>query len=282
MVFLKQRVWLITGCSSGIGRGIAEAALAGGDKVAVTARHLDTLSHFVGHYSERALSLRLDLNDPESMQQAVRSVENTFGQIDVLVNNAGHGYRAAIEESEPEAVGALFRTNFFAPMDLIRMVLPGMRRRRSGTIIQVSSIGAVRGALGNGYYSAAKGALELASEALAKEVEGLGIRVMLVEPGAFRTGFYGERLVESAQTIGDYDALAASYRKSAQLNRGDQPGDPDKAGEIIVKTAGRNDAPFRLLLGSDAVAGAEQTLKARLEELYAWADVSRQTDRADK
>lgn len=280
--FLKQRVWFVTGCSSGIGCGIAEAALRNGDKVAVTARHLDTLTHFVGHYPERTLALRLDLNDPESMRQAVAAVENTFGQIDVLVNNAGHGYRAAIEESEPEAVTELFQTNFFGPMDLAKMVLPGMRRRRSGTIVQVSSIGAVRGAPGNGYYSAAKGALELASEALAKEVQGLGIRVMLVEPGAFRTGFYGERLAESAQTIGDYDALAASYRKSAQLNRGDQPGDPDKAGEIIAEIAGHNDAPFRLLLGSDAVTSAEQTLTARLRELHAWADVSRQTDLADK
>ncbi len=127
------------------------------------------------------------------MEQAVRDTLKTFGAIDVLVNNAGHGYRGTIEESEPEAVRELFETNFFGPMELVRQVLPSMRARKRGMIINVTSIGAVRGALGNGYYSAAKGALELASEALAKEVQHLGIRVMLVEPGAFRTGFYGQR-----------------------------------------------------------------------------------------
>lgn len=278
MTAMKQRVWLITGCSSGIGRGIAEAALRHGDKVAVTARRPSELTHFVGHYPERALSLRLDLNDTASLQRAVAAVENTFGNIDVLVNNAGHGYRATIEESEPEAVAELFQTNFFGPMDLTRQVLPGMRRHRSGTIVNVTSIGAVRGALGNGYYSAAKGALELASEALAKEVKDFGIRVMLVEPGAFRTGFYGERLGESAHMLKDYDMLALSYRKGAQPDQGDQPGDPEKAGAVIVETILRKDAPFRLLLGSDAVSAARQTLTKRLNELEQWEAVSKQTD----
>ena len=137
---------------------------------------------------------------------------------------------------------------------------------------------AVRGALGNGYYSAAKGALELASEALAKEVKHLGIRVMLAEPGALRTGFYGERLKSSRLAIPDYDPLAAQYRRGPQTDRHDQPGDPDRAGEIIVETALRSDAPFRLLLGSDAVQAAVETLENRLLEARSWAEVSDQSD----
>ena len=172
----------------------------------------------------------------------------------------------------------LFQTNFFGPMDLTRLVLPQMRARRSGLIVNVTSIGAVRGALGNGYYSAAKGALELASEALAKEVKHLGIRVMLAEPGALRTGFYGERLKSSRLAIPDYDPLAAQYRRDPQTDRHDQPGDPDRAGEIIVETALRSDAPFRLLLGSDAVQAAVETLENRLLEARSWAEVSDQSD----
>ena len=273
-----MKTWLITGCSSGLGQGIAKAVLRRGAWAAVTARDPASLGPLAQAYPERILPLRLDLNDPASMEQAVRETCQRFGPIDVLVNNAGHGYRAAIEESAPEAVEELFQTNFFGPMELTRLVLPQMRARRSGLIVNVTSIGAVRGALGNGYYSAAKGALELASEALAKEVTHLGIRVMLAEPGALRTGFYGARLGSSALTIPDYDALAEQYRKSAQTDRHDQPGDPDRAGTILVETALRPDAPFRLLLGSDAVQTAVETLENRLLEARSWAEVSDQSD----
>ena len=273
-----MKTWLITGCSSGLGRGIAKAVLRRGDWAAVTARDPAELNTLAQAYPERVLPLRLDLTDRESMEQAVRETCQRFGPIDVLVNNAGHGYRAAIEESAPEAVEELFQTNFFGPMDLTRLVLPQMRARRSGLIVNVTSIGAVRGALGNGYYSAAKGALELASEALAKEVKHLGIRVMLAEPGALRTGFYGERLKSSRLAIPDYDPLAAQYRRGPQTDRHDQPGDPDRAGELIVETALRSDAPFRLLLGSDAVQAAVETLENRLLEARSWAEVSDQSD----
>ena len=158
------------------------------------------------------------------------------------------------------------------------MVLPKMRARRKGMIVNVTSIGAVRGALGNGYYSAAKGALELATEALAKEVKHLGIRTMLVEPGAFRTSFYDEGLKGSGASIADYDVLAAQYRKGNAVNLRNQPGDPEKGGEIIVETALREDAPFRLLLGSDAVRAAETELEHRPTELRAWAGVSARSD----
>lgn len=177
----------------------------------------------------------LDLNDRDSMEQAVREAKSRFGTIDVRVNNAGCGYLAAVEESNPKEVEALFQTNFFGPARLMQLVLPQMREKRSGMIVNVTSIGAVRGALGNGYYSAAKGALELLTEAMEKETEHLGIRAMLVEPGAFRTGFYGERLKGSSLRIADYDVLADRYRKDRMTNAGNQPGDPDRGGEIIVE-----------------------------------------------
>ena len=157
-----DKTWLITGCSSGLGQGIALAALQSGGKVAVTARNPECLEQSVKQFPQQALPLRLDLNDEESMKQAVEETYRCFGSLDILVNNAGHGYRAAIEESRPDQVAELFQTNFFGPMELIRLVLPKMRAARQGMIVNVSSIGAVRGALGNGYYSAAKGALELA------------------------------------------------------------------------------------------------------------------------
>lgn len=275
-----MQTWFITGASSGLGESIARHALASGMQVVLTARDKSRVEALAGAYPSTALAVALDLTNEESMCSAVQAAEERFGHIDVLVNNAGHGYRAAIEESDDAAVAELFQANFFGPMKLARMVLPGMRERRAGTIVNVTSVGAVRGALGNGYYSAAKGALELASEALAKEVEHLGIRVMLVEPGALRTGFYGERLGATTRTIADYDGLAARYRKTDATDSGDQPGDPDRAGELVVQTllGEHGELPQRLLLGNDCVAASRATLAARLEELEAWAPVAAQAD----
>lgn len=273
-----MKTWLITGCSSGLGRGIAEAALKHGENVVVTARNTEKIKELAEQYTDHALILRLDLNDRESMKNAVDSTIKVFGGIDVLVNNAGHGYRAAVEESEPEKVKELFDTNFFAPAELMKMVLSAMRAQKSGLIVNVTSIGAVRGALGNGYYSAAKGALELLTEALAKETEHLGIRTMLVEPGAFRTNFYGEGLCGTESRISDYDVLADRYRKENLVNNRDQLGDPMKGGEVIVDTILSGKIPSRLFLGSDAVQTAQNVLKDRLLEIENWMDVSRRSD----
>ena len=273
-----MKIWLITGCSSGLGRGIAEAALKRGEQVAATARNTEKLEELAEKYPSQAFILRLDMNDRESMRNAVDRTKKFFGGLDVLVNNAGHGYRSAVEESEPEKVKELFDTNFFAPAELMKMVLPTMREQRSGLIVNVTSIGAVRGALGNGYYSAAKGALELLTESLAKETEHLGIRAMLVEPGAFRTNFYGEGLLGTKSQISDYDVLADRYRKENLVNKRDQPGDPMKGGEVIVETVLSGKPPFRLLLGSDAAQTAQSVLKDRLQEAKTWIDVSRRSD----
>ncbi|MEE3362976.1 MAG: SDR family NAD(P)-dependent oxidoreductase [Anaerovoracaceae bacterium] len=268
----------MTGCSSGLGRGIADAVLSRGGCAVVTARDSERVRHFESEYPGRALALPLDLADADTAKAALQSAYEKFGHIDVLVNNAGHGYRAAIEESEPDKVRQLFEEVFFAPMDIARMVLPRMREQGGGLIINVTSIGAVRGALGNGYYSAAKGALELASEAMQKEAEPFGIRVMLVEPGAMRTGFFDGRMQGTETKISAYDGIAASYRKELINNRHDQNSDPAKCGEVIVSAALSDDPPFRLLLDSDAVGQAETVLENRLAELRRWKEKSVSTD----
>ena len=273
-----MKTWLITGCSGGLGRSIAQAALERGENVAVTARDTEKIKDLAAQYPDHAKILYLDLNDRKSMRRAVSDTIETFGRLDVLVNNAGHGYRAAVEESEREKIEELFETNFFAPAELIKMVLPIMRSQKSGLIVNVTSVGAVRGALGNGYYSAAKGALELLTEALAKETKHLGIRTMIVEPGAFRTNFYGEHLLGTSQQIADYDVLADKYRKEHLNDQHHQPGDPVKGGEVVVETILSGNMPFRLILGSDALQAAEQVLEDRLKEAKAWESVSRTTD----
>lgn len=273
-----MRVWLITGCSSGLGQGIAEAVLENGDCAVVTARDRSRVHHFEEAYPNRALAADLEAGDAASRQAVVKAALAKFGQIDVLVNNAGYGYRAAIEEGEPDQVHQLFEADFFGPMELVRLVLPAMRERGQGLIINVSSIGAVRGALGNGYYSAAKGALELATEALQKEVEPFGIRTMLAEPGAMRTGFYGKRMQGTSSQVSAYDGIAGKYRKEDNQDRQDQPDDPLRCGKIIVDLAFAVPAPQRLLLGSDAVKAAEETLLSRLEEVRRWKNVSIQAD----
>lgn len=273
-----MRTRFITGCSSGLGHEIAEAALKRKETVVVSARDINKLKDFKERYSANVLVVKLDLNDRDSMKKAVNKAVSTFGGIDILVNNAGHGYRAAIEESEPEIIKELFDTNFFAPMDLIKMVLPIMRKKGRRVIVNVTSIGAIRGVLGNGYYSATKGALELVTEALDKEVEHLGIQTLLIEPGAFCTNFYGEGLKGTENKISDYDVLAQKYRKENTRNNKNQLGDPTKAGEVIVETILSEEMPKRLLLGSDALQIAQDVWKDRLKESEKWKNISLKTD----
>ncbi|MGN0445760.1 MAG: SDR family NAD(P)-dependent oxidoreductase [Acutalibacteraceae bacterium] len=263
-------IWLVTGASSGLGRGIAHAVLNAGDQLAVTARDPSKLD-----FPDDVLRIPLELSSTESRAAAAEQFLNQFGRIDVLVNNAGHGYRAAIEESEDDKARELFETNFFGPMDLIRRFLPQMRRQGAGVIVNVTSIGAVRGALGNGYYSAAKGALELATEALQKEAGGLGIQTLLVEPGAMRTGFYGERLGASSARLPAYDAVGEVYRKTDRTDSGNQQDDPEQCGSAIVKVVRSGTLPQRLLLGPDAVGAAESYLKGRLAELQEYREISK-------
>ena len=274
-----MKTWLITGCSSGIGAGIAKAVLKSGDRAVVTARNKDKVADIVAAYPETALAVSLDVTDGGSIRAAVKEAEARFGSIDVLVNNAGYGYRSAVEEGEIEAVNTLFQTNLFGPVELIKAVLPGMRAQKSGAILNVTSIAAARSAVGSGYYASSKAALELLTDGLHKELAPLGIKVMVVQPGAFRTRFYdGESLQGTKSAIGDYEDTVGKSRPGNFRNTHQQAGDPDKAGEVIVKVVNGKEWPEILTLGKAAVTAVKSTLEAKIAELDKWAEVSAQAD----
>ena len=270
--------WLITGCSSGIGRGIAKAVLKHGDNAIVTARNISTVADIVENYPDTAIAVPLDITNKESIADAVKAAADNFGGIDILVNNAGYGYRSSVEEGEEESVNLLFNTNFFGPIELIKQVLPYMRAQKNGAILNVSSIAAARSGVGSGYYASSKAALELMTDGLMKEVAPLGIKVMTVEPGAFRTKFYDTSLKGTQKQIEDYADTAWKTRKENIVDNQDQPGDPDKAGEVIYETIQKENIPKRLLLGSDAVRIVSAEMKERLQEIEDWSAVSAQTD----
>lgn len=273
-----MKTWFIMGSSSGIGRGIAMVALEKGDNAVVMARNVEKLQDIVRQYPETALAVPLELTDKASIHAAVQAANERFGSIDVLVNNAGHGYRAAVEEGEDESIAEVFGTNLFGAIELIKAVLPQMRAKRQGAVVNVSSIAAVRSAVGSGYYAATKAALELISDALYQEVSPLGIKVMVVEPGAFRTRFFDDSLKGTQLKISDYADTAGKTRKETIVNRHDQPGDPVKGGKIIVETIEKENHPRTLLLGSQAVSIVRKTLENRLDEIGRWEAVSCRSD----
>ena len=270
--------WLITGCSSGIGRGIAKAVLKHGDNAVVTARNISTVTDIVENNPDTAIAVPLDITNKESIAGAVKAAADNFGGVDILVNNAGYGYRSSVEEGEEESVNLLFNTNFFGPIELIKQVLPYMRAQKNGAILNVSSIAAARSGVGSGYYASSKAALELMTDGLMKEVAPLGIKVMTVEPGAFRTKFYDTSLKGTQKQIEDYADTAWKTRKENIVDNQDQPGDPDKAGEVIYETIQKENIPKRLLLGSDAVRIVSAEMKERLQEIEDWSAISTQTD----
>lgn len=270
--------WLITGCSSGLGRQLAQAVLKRGDNAVVTARKLSAIQDIVASYPDTALALPVDVTNGAQVVQVVQQAEAQFGGVDVLVNNAGHGYRAAVEEADEAEVAELFATNFFGPVALIKAVLPSMRARRHGTIVNVSSIAARITAPGSGYYSATKCALEGLSDGLRKEVSPLGIKVIVVEPGEFRTDFSGRSLKQSQTVIADYAETAGCRRIENDTTDGHQIGDPAKGAQLIMKAVEASNPPSLLLLGSDAVRVVSGALDAVRAELEAWKKDSFTTD----
>ena len=269
--------WLITGCSTGLGRALAEAVLAGGDNAVVTARDPSTVQDLAEQYPETALPLALDVTDARQIQSAVAGGTERFGGIDVVVNNAGYGYRAAVEEGDDADVRTLFDTHFFGSVDLVKAVLPQMRARRSGTIVNLSSIGATMTPAGSGYYAAVKSAVEGLTGSLRKELEPLGITAMVVEPGGFRTDFSGRSLRQSAAAIPDYADTAGKRRKENDTTHGTQPGDPAKAAAAIIAAVEAADTPEMLVLGADATATYANVLQERLASLEKWRAVSENT-----
>ncbi|QYB07341.1 SDR family NAD(P)-dependent oxidoreductase [Rhodococcus sp. USK10] len=269
--------WLITGASSGLGRALAERVLDAGHRVVATARNTDALDDLRAAYPETALITSLDVTDPSSIDDAVARAEERFAGIDVLVNNAGYGYTAAVEEGEDTAVTRLFATNFFGPVALIKAALPGMRSRGNGLIINISSVGARITIPGGGYYSAAKAALEGLSGSLRKEVEPLGLRVMVVEPGSFRTDFRGRSADRSSVRVESYDQVLGRTGDSALSP---QRGAPEKAAAAILQVAEDAEPPTLLVLGSDALGGFRAAADDAARDVDRFEQLSRSTDAA--
>jgi NAD(P)-dependent dehydrogenase (short-subunit alcohol dehydrogenase family) len=264
---MSERAWLITGCSSGLGRAIAAHVLQRGERAVVTARNLESIQDFS---SGIALKTVLDVTNRAQIDEAVEQAERAFGGIDVLVNNAGYGYLAAVEEGEEREVRAMFDANFFGLVELTKRVLPGMRRRGRGHIVMISSMGGLVAGPAAGYYNATKFALEGLSEALQKEVEPLGIRVTLIEPGPFRTEWAGRSLKQTGIPIEAYAATAGARRALIAANSGKQPGDPARAAAALMAVVDSPAPPLRLLLGRPALEAVRAKLAAMADGIKQW------------
>ncbi len=238
--------WFITGCSSGFGRCIAEAALAQGQRVAVTSRDPSSLRDLPGPDCK---AFALDVTDPVSIARAVAGAAAELGRLDVVVNNAGYGLIGAVEECSDDQIRRNMETNFFGPLNVIRAVAPLLRAQRSGHIVNISAAAALANYPGFGIYGGAKAALDLMSESLAAELRPLGVKVTLVHPGPFRTAFIGRSMESAEQSITDYDGTSGKFAKLLKAMNGKQPGDPAKAAALIVRTVLSGDAPMRLPLG---------------------------------
>ncbi|MFF4369219.1 oxidoreductase [Streptomyces sp. NPDC001594] len=273
------RVWLITGASSGFGRTLAEAALAAGDTVVATARRPAALDDLAAAHPERLVPVAADATDTARAEQVVAEAVDRFGRIDVLVNNAGRGLIGAVEETSEAELRDLMELHFFGPAALIRAVLPHMRERRSGAIVQMSSMGGRLSFPGVGAYSATKFALEGLTEALRGEVAPFGIKTLIVEPGAFRTGFAGgAALQQSAGVLPAYADTVGAVRSGLPDSDGKQPGDPVKAAAAILAALDAPETPLRLALGNDALDAILAHADAAREEARTWEPVSRGTD----
>jgi NAD(P)-dependent dehydrogenase (short-subunit alcohol dehydrogenase family) len=271
-------VWFITGCSTGFGRELAKLVLDRGYRAVVTARDPHKIEDLTAAHEGRALALKLDVTNKAEVAEAVKKAEATFGSIDVLVNNAGYGYMGAVEESEEDEVRAMVETNFFGLARMIHVVLPGMRQRRRGCIVNISSIGGLVGFPGVGYYNATKFAVEGLSEALAKEVAPLGIKVLVVEPGPFRTDWAGRSIKRSSQQIQDYAETAGAFRERITGGSGKQIGDPVRAGKAIIKVVESDNTPLHLVLGRMALDTARSKVELLRRDLYAWEETSLSAD----
>lgn len=276
MASVERPVCLITGCSTGFGRALAQYMLERGYRTAVTARNLEQIQDLAAHGN--ALLLKLDVTSQFQIDAAVSATLSFFGRIDILINNAGIGYFAAVEESEEEQVRKMFEVNLFGLSRMIHAVLPDMRAQRSGMIVNISSIGGLCAYPAVGYYNASKFAVEGLSESLWQEVEPLGLKVMLVEPSGFRTDWAGRSARESTHKIDDYAATAGAWSKQVRAVSGHQPGDPMRAAQAIVKAIESSSPPHRLLLGNDAVAAAMEKLETMREEISVWKALSRSAD----
>lgn len=273
-----MKTWLITGCSSGLGRQLAEAVAARGDRLVVTARSTDSLLPLRERYPETVRSISLDVTRAGDASKAVALAERAFGGVDVLVNNAGFGFIGAIEEGEPSEYRPLFEVNVFGLIETTRVALPALRKRPGARIVNLSSGAGIAGSAGFGFYNATKFAVEGLSEALAQELGPLGLKVIIVEPGPFRTEFLGRSMAAAAREIDAYAETVQARRRYRETNDGRQAGDPAKAVAVILEAVDATNPPLHLPIGPRAHATAERKLDAFRADIAAWRDKSIATD----
>ena len=274
----QNKVFLITGVSSGFGRAFSEAAIAAGHTVVGTVRRDSDRAPFEAISPAKARAVVLDVTDISAIEGVVASIVSRFGPIDVLINNAGYGHEGVLEESPLEAMRHQFEVNVFAVVALIKAVLPGMRVRRSGHIINISSMAGYASLPGIAYYAGSKFALEGITGVLAKEVEPFGIKITAVAPGSFRTDWAGRSMVRSERAIAGYDALFNPIRAARDEKSGKQAGDPARAAQALLKLIESDDPPVHILLGTDALGIVRTHLKDLSAQIDAWEPLSRSTD----
>ncbi len=270
---MNKRIWLITGVSSGLGKAIAETVINKGDYVIGTFRKEMQQNEFNKKYEKRAKGILLDISNVNKIESTVEEIISEYGNIDVLVNNAGVGFAGAIEEASINEIRKVFEVNFFGTLKLTQSILPNMRKRKSGTIVQISSHAGIKAFAGFGIYNASKFALEGFSEALAQEVQNLGIKVFLIEPGPFRTNFAGRSLMQANKVISDYDETVGIFRNKLQAVHSKQEGDPYKAAKYILEHVNSENSTLRLPLGNVPLITIEMKIKSLQSDL----EINRET-----
>lgn len=275
---MSEKVWLITGCSSGFGRALAQAALQRGDRVLACARDTGTLVELAAHWPATVHLFELDVTDPAQRAAAVAEALSVFQRVDVLVNNAGYGLLGALEECSPDQIRHNFEVNFFAPLELIRLLLPHFRAVGGGHVVNISAAAAIGNYAGFGIYGAAKCALEGASEALAAELRVFGAKVTIVQPGPFRTDFISRSMRRAPAEDSAYGASVGKFGAFLDSVNGRQPGDPALAARAILKAVDAERPPARLVLGKYALEKARRVARQREAELAAWEAESLSAD----
>ena len=269
-----SKVWFITGCSTGFGRELASLALQQGNRVVVTARKTSDIEDIVAPFPETAIAIKLDVTDKADIKASVEKAIAAFGIIDVLVNNAGIGYFGAVEESEEDEVRRMFDINVFGLANMTKEVLPIMRKQRSGHIVNIASIGGLVSYPAVGFYNATKYAVDGLSEALAKETAHLGIKVTVIAPSGFRTDWAGRSANNSKIEIEDYAPSAGKNKNDIRGYSGNQPGDPVRAAQAIIKAVNSENPPLRLLLGAAALKGARNKLVQLQKDFDGWEETT--------
>jgi NAD(P)-dependent dehydrogenase (short-subunit alcohol dehydrogenase family) len=269
-----NKVWFITGCSTGFGRELAKEVLASGYRAAVAARNTDDVKDITDAYPNTAIPVKLDVTKADDISAAITQITEKFGQIDVLVNNAGIGYFGAIEESEEEEVRRMFEINFFGLANVTKAVLPLLRKQRSGHILNVASIGGLVGFPAVGFYNATKFAVDGYSESLSKELAPLGVKVTVIAPSGFRTDWAGRSANNSKIVIDDYKETAEANKNSIRGYSGNQPGDPVRAAKAMIKAVESKNPPLRLLLGEAALKGARNKIELLKKDFDTWEETT--------